>query len=163
MRHPCMKFRICVHPGKCNAPNGSIQFPPYPTKVLRGASGPRLTLEVLSAVFTRSCALAPKAINLKAFTNRHFRDRWQILAGNEGDQVGCKLKSPSVLGGFYLCTVERDKRSEPGWIRTIDTRLKRAMLYQLSYPGTDTLKKSLEGGYINTAPRERTSTVDGYG
>ena len=25
------------------------------------------------------------------------------------------------------------KKYEPGWIRTIDTRLKRAMLYQLSY------------------------------
>ena len=25
------------------------------------------------------------------------------------------------------------KKNEPGWIRTIDTRLKRAVLYQLSY------------------------------
>ena len=30
---------------------------------------------------------------------------------------------------------------EPGWIRTIDTRLKRAMLYQLSYGPTKLLRR----------------------
>ena len=43
---------------------------------------------------------------------------------------GIKCKSPDTLGGIYLCPVERDKRSEPGWIRTIDTCLKRAVLCQ---------------------------------
>ena len=57
-----------------------------------------------------------RTINLRAFTNRHFRDRGQIWAGNDGDQMGYKLKIPGVLGGFYLCPVESDKRSEPGWI-----------------------------------------------
>ena len=76
-----MKFRICVHPGKCNAPNGSIQFPPFPTKVLRGASGPRLTLEVLSAVFTRSCALAP------------FRHYFRFTPGHEWCRLGDRFKA----------------------------------------------------------------------
>jgi hypothetical protein len=44
--------------------------------------------------------LAGKAINLKAFTNRHFRDRGQILAGNEGDEMDYKLKIPQCPWGI---------------------------------------------------------------
>ena len=39
-------------------------------------------------------------------------------------------KTSSIVTAPYFFAM---KKYEPGWVRTIDTRLKRAVLYQLSY------------------------------
>ncbi len=71
--------------------------------------------------------------NQSAETKGRFGDR----SGNRGILGASKRpgndKSPDTVGGLYLCGSEIDMRSEPGWIRTIDTILKRDVLYHLSY------------------------------
>jgi len=75
---------------------------------------------------------AGNTINQLAFTNRHFRDRGQIWTGNEGDQVGCKLKIPQCPWGI-LSLRFRDMRSDAItslWCHT----LLRAMLGMVQLP-----------------------------
>jgi hypothetical protein len=70
----------------------------------RTKTPPRTTVILFGSVslipYTISHETAGKAINLQAFTNRHLGDRGRIWAGNEGDQVGCKLKIPQCPWGI---------------------------------------------------------------
>ena len=51
----------------------------------------------------------------------------------------CKQKTQKELSLWVIDLLRLHflQNYEPGWIRTIDTRLKRAVLYQLSYGPTN--------------------------